>query len=96
MRQRAMMSVRLSRNVVKMLKQMTTSDISDVDVCKTCRSTMEWIDCWNGCDEGWITDLYELDPLWYDEDDEERCDICRGKGGWYICGNCHPESVEDK
>ena len=69
-----------------------TVEVSGPSKCKECGDLMEWIDCWNGCDEGWITDLYEQDPLWYDEDDMERCDVCNGKSGWYVCNVCHPES----
>lgn len=45
---------------------------------------MEWEDCWNGCDDGYLS-LYDEDPLFYDEDDQEVCDICDGKGGWWVC-----------
>ena len=64
--------------------------------CKDCGKEMWYsVPCWNGCDEGWITDLHEQDPLWYDEDDVERCAICRGKGGWLVCLECHPDAYED-
>jgi hypothetical protein len=76
-------------------KQMSMVEPADDHACEKCGSTKFWVDCWNGCDEGWITDLYEQDPLWYDEDDMERCDICRGKAGWYVCSTCHPESFDD-
>jgi hypothetical protein len=66
----------------------------EADCCPKCGSLMEYRDCWQvGCDEGWIS-LYDDDPLWYDEDDEAKCDICDGKGGWYVCTNCHPEAGE--
>lgn len=63
--------------------------------CRAAGHWIDWVDCWNGCDEGWITDRHEEDPLWYDEDHVERCDICYGKGGWQLCLTCHPESAND-
>ncbi len=48
----------------------------------------DWIDCWNGCDEGWIEGD---DPLW-DLGEWRRCDVCGGKGGWI----CTPASSADK
>lgn len=52
--------------------------------CEICSQPMEWEDCWNGCDDGYLS-LYDEDPLFYDEDDQEVCDICDGKGGWWVC-----------
>jgi len=43
--------------------------------------------CWSCGGEGY-RELYEEDPLWYDIDDVEPCDICRGEGGWLICPVC--------
>jgi hypothetical protein len=73
---------------------MNANILEHPDTCRKCGSSMEWVDCWNGCDEGYITDLHQVDPNWYDEDYEERCDICRGKSGWYVCGNCNPQALE--
>lgn len=28
-------------------------------------------------------------------EDNVRCDICRGKGGYMVCATCHPDSVDD-
>ena len=67
----------------------------EYDSCPVCGCEMsEWEECWQiGCDDGWISDLYESDPLWYDEDDVEMCDVCQGKGGWWVCPNLHhPEA----
>lgn len=52
--------------------------------CSICGGLMAWEPCWNGCDEGYI-DLYEEDPLFYDEDDCELCQICEGRGGYWVC-----------
>jgi hypothetical protein len=53
--------------------------------CARCGGSTVWHDCWN-CDDGYI-ELYDEDPLWYDPDDIEACDVCRGRGGWNCCGN---------
>ena len=60
--------------------------IGEFPVCSVCGIPMEWQDCWNGCDDG-LFSPYDEDPLWYDEDDTEVCDICEGKGGWWVCPN---------
>ena len=70
-----------------------TGEVDDADCCKKCGQLMLWRDCWQiTCDEGWI-DLYDYDPLQYHEGERIRCDVCKGKSGWYVCGNCHPESA---
>lgn len=33
-------------------------------------------------------DLFELDPLLFDEGETARCDWCRGKGGHWLCWSC--------
>lgn len=55
------------------------------NICPTCGSPLEWEDCWNGCDDGYFDDLYDEDPLWYDEGDTEMCTVCNGRGGWWVC-----------
>lgn len=67
--------------------------------CPICGAPMEWEDCYMGCDEGIFTYedyLQYEDPLWYDPDDFEVCDACKGRGGYLICPNAknHPESEE--
>ena len=62
------------------------------DICAQCGNLMEWEDCWNCGGEGYI-ELYDEDPLWYDEDDTERCDECRGNGGWWHCVMDHNTEV---
>lgn len=55
---------------------------------------MDWSDCANCGGEG-ETELYELDPLWYDEDDVEDCDWCQGSGGYWACFTCNPGGAFD-
>lgn len=62
-------------------------------VCFICGNYMEWEDCWNGCDDGYHN-LYDEDPLWYDEDDIEVCTICEGRGGYWVCPNAGNHSKE--
>ena len=50
-----------------------------------CGRGMHWVDCWDCGGEGYHDDLYEQDPLWYDEDDIEICSTCHGKSGYWIC-----------
>ncbi len=57
--------------------------------CRKCGTEAEWVDCWNGCDEGFF-DGYDEDPLWYNPGDLVRCDVCGGRGGWLVCPTCCP------
>ncbi len=63
--------------------------------CKHCYMSQFWEDCWNCGGEGYF-ELYDEDPIYYDEDDTETCETCRGKGGYYLCFNeqC-PAKVSD-
>lgn len=64
----------------------------DDDTCPKCGCcSMVWHECENCGGEGGRDgdELMEEDPLWYSQDDYEQCDICDGKGGWYVCvGEC--------
>ncbi len=60
------------------------------DRCPVCGANLEWQECdAPGCDDGYITNLHELDPMWYDEGDAELCDQCEGVGGYPVCPNAH-------
>jgi len=67
-------------------------DLSSIGMgpdCPDCGQPMDWLVCWNGCDEGYFTyeeHLQYEDPLWYDPGDEEMCQECQGHGGWWRCG----------
>lgn len=52
-----------------------------------------WIQCWNGCDEGWFDD-YEEDPIEYEPGEISRCPECRGEGGWTVCGECNADNPD--
>lgn len=67
---------------------------SDDCSCAKCGGTKLPVTCWSCGGEGYH-ELYEEDPLWYDEDDIESCDICDGEGGYSVCPTCYPESFND-
>lgn len=48
--------------------------------CRCCELIPNQDDsCWNCGGEGYF-DLYDEDPLWYDEDEIEMCSECKGSG----------------
>lgn len=55
--------------------------------CARCGSSMESELCGACGGEGFTEpgELYEQDPLWYDQDDTEACHKCNGEGGWMLC-----------
>lgn len=55
--------------------------------CEKCGVQMEWEGCWSCSGDGEHS-LHEEDPLFYDEDDSEKCDVCDGDGGWWWCPSC--------
>jgi hypothetical protein len=69
-----------------------------METCEICGNSTYWEECWQCGGEGGRDgdDLTEEDPLWYDEDDFETCDICQGKVGFYLCGNAenHPKATQ--
>jgi hypothetical protein len=56
--------------------------------CARCGSSCYWEDCSNGCEDGYLN-RYEEDPLWYDNDYDQLCEICCGRGGWQLCDSGH-------
>ncbi len=56
--------------------------------CIGCGADLIFEDC-GICDDGYTHpgELYDEDPLWYEEDDIERCYQCDGDGGWWLCPN---------
>ena len=52
--------------------------------CARCGSSCEWVDCWNGCEEGYLNN-HDLDPLWYHDEYDQPCDVCECRGGWHVC-----------
>jgi hypothetical protein len=55
--------------------------------CSRCGSSATFEECGACGGEGETApgELYEMDPLWYDEDDAEPCHQCGGRGGWWVC-----------
>lgn len=62
--------------------------------CPSCRHVpTRYRDCNAiGCEDGYI-DLYEDDPLWYDEEDVEVCRECNGTGVQRWCPACGADIV---
>ena len=55
--------------------------------CARCGSSLEWHEC-SACGGEGITgpgELYEQDPLWYDQDDYETCHQCGGEASFPSC-----------
>ncbi len=52
-----------------------------------------WIVCWS-CGGSEFYDLYEEDPLMYDEGDIEACEVCKGKGGFAVCAECNADNPD--
>ena len=49
-----------------------------------------WIECWN-CEDGYSDhDCGDDCCCCADPEPNVRCDICRGKGGWFRCYQCNP------
>lgn len=68
------------------------------DPCPKCGNLMVTKEC-NRCGGEGMTEpgeLYELDPLWYDPNDVERCDECRGRGYWEWCQKCGWDETEKR
>lgn len=59
--------------------------ISFMDMpCPGCGGHIQNTRCWK-CGGLGYRELYEKDPMWYDIDDIEDCDICYGAGWYPIC-----------
>ena len=58
--------------------------LDELPACESCGSDLEWVDCWNLCEDGWF-DEYELVRWWGWDGELSRCDVCRGEGGWWVC-----------
>lgn len=55
--------------------------------CARCGSSVHWEPC-GACGGEGISgpgELYDQDPLWYDEDDYSTCHQCGGEASWGIC-----------
>lgn len=57
--------------------------------CARCGGDAEFFECDDCGGEGETAPgaLYEMDPLWYDEDATEPCSLCHGRRGWWRCCN---------
>lgn len=53
--------------------------------CARCGSSCYWVDC-NDCEDGY-QNRHDENPLWYDDEYDQPCHICRTRGGWQVCGS---------
>lgn len=54
----------------------------------------EWVECWQCGGDGYYGhDCGDDTCCCLDPEENERCDICNGKGGWRTCRSCHPEEA---
>ena len=54
--------------------------------CARCGSTADWCECWEcGGDGVSGHDCGEDCCCCADPEDNIRCDVCNGQGGWYAC-----------
>lgn len=56
----------------------------DEPTCPICGASMEWVDCWSMCEDGFV-DEYEEDPINCDPGDTRPCGECNGQGGGMEC-----------
>ena len=57
--------------------------------CPDCGGPISFVECHNAnCENGYVTDLYELEPDAHDPGDFELCTDCHGGGGDYWCLAC--------
>lgn len=74
------------------MAEQTDPNVIDMDAgsqgpaCKVCGNDLWWEEC-GACGGEGDYDLYDEDPLYYDEGDTGPCPQCGGTGGWYICLN---------
>ena len=55
--------------------------------CPKCQTQLRQRECDNFyCEDGYV-DLYEEDPLWYEEGDLQKCPDCNGNGYFRWCSN---------
>jgi len=70
----------------------TASQGPEPPTCPTCGNWQDWEHC-DQCEDGYV-DLYDEDPLFYDEGDVEPCHTCDGHGGWWVCRRCTGRHAE--
>jgi DnaJ-class molecular chaperone len=69
----------------------------DDDACPNCGAQpTAYRECSHCVGNGWVGDLDEIDPLWYDEDDTEPCGECHGQGAFKWCRECGYDFFEKK
>ena len=62
------------------------SDYEADSYCSICGAYLEWTDCWQGCQDGYV-DEYDEDPINCDPGDMRKCGECNCRGGYLGCPN---------
>lgn len=66
------------------------------EVCAACGSEKWPVTCWNCGGEGFSHhDCGEDTCCCLHPEDNVKCDICEGDGGFNVCARCHPGSFDD-
>jgi len=68
-------------------------DEGDPSECPVCGGYAIYYECWDCGGDGY-RELYDDDPLWYDEDDTETCSTCNGDGHWWVCKSACAEKEQ--
>jgi len=67
-----------------------------VETCEKCGTERQWFECWQCGSEGVSGhDCGEDCCCCLHPEDNMRCDICNGKGGWMRCFTCAPLGDEE-
>lgn len=77
---------------------MTGIRMSSATVCDKAphHGEKEWCECWQCGGEGAHGhDCGEDTCVCLIAEDNMRCDICRGEGGWWRCYTCAPETEDE-
>jgi len=80
---------------------MSVTDVVDIETGPVCKlhphhGAKEWCECWQCGGEG--VDGHDCGDdtcVCLHPEDNMRCDICDGKGGWWRCYTCAPVTADE-
>ena len=73
-----------------------TAKPDNESVCKD-HGDKSWQECWGCGSTGYsYHDCGEDCCVCLDPEDNVRCDICLGEGGWYRCYTCTPMTEDER
>lgn len=92
------MTERAKKMIAEKIKEMRMEDPEDDGgICPRCNCCSQvWTECYN-CEDGFSDhDCGEDCCCCVDPYPNITCDICEGKGGWYVCGGgCNDKGEHD-